>query len=186
MFILHAPVARYEWTRTFDGSPCTSMQQSKYQCRGCASIIPLLHKGEKPLKHDDFRCSSRLGQMSPAPASITAPWTYFRVAKSSLVELKSKASTNTNSNVEWVSTNDALTAFIWQRVGIPRSRRFNQGTPMFCDRLVNVRRRLQPPVPVGHMGHMLILDQIALTFPELESSSLSAIASRLRPSLNTI
>lgn len=151
------------------------------------SVIPLLHNDEKPLKHENFRCPSRLGLDQPADILSAAPWTYFRFAKSSLVKLKTEALLHLDKSTnEWVSTNDALTAFIWQRLGVARSRRFSQETSMFCDRLVNIRGRLQPPVPAGYMGHMLILDQTALNFHQLACSSLSEIASQLRRSLNSI
>jgi hypothetical protein len=57
---------------------------------------------------------------------------------------------------------------------------------MFCDRLVNIRGRLRPPVPAAYMGHMLILDQIALSFDKLAKASLSDLAVRLRRSLDSI
>jgi trichothecene 3-O-acetyltransferase len=152
-----------------------------------ASVIPLLRSDENPLEHENFRGPSRLGPEQPTGISTAAPWTYFRFAKSSLAKFKAEASLHLDkSTIEWISTNDALAAFIWQRLGSARSRRFSQETSMFCDRLVNIRGRLKPPVPAGYMGHMLILDQIALSFRQLACSSLSDIASQLRQSLNSI
>jgi hypothetical protein len=51
------------------------------------------------------------------------------------------------------------------------------------------RRRLQPLVPAGYMGHMLhmlLLDQIELSFGQLAKASLSDLAVQLRRSLNSI
>ena len=152
-----------------------------------STVIPLLGNSEIPLKHENFRCLSRLGLNVPAAeVSSSAPWTYFRFTKASLIKLKTEAMSGANGASDWVSTNDALTAFIWQRVAIARSRRFGPETSMFCDRLVNIRGRLQPPVPAGYMGHMLILDQIALSFGQLAKASLSDLAVQLRRSLNSI
>lgn len=152
-----------------------------------STIISLLDNSETPLMHENFRCPSRLGLNAPAAeVSSPAPWIYFRFTKASLITLKTEAMSGASDTADWVSTNDALTAFIWQRVAIARSRRFDPKTSMFCDRLVNVRGRLQPPVPAGYMGHMLILDQVALSFGQLAKASLSDLAVRLRRSLNSI
>ena len=151
------------------------------------TVIPLLENGESPLKHENFECPSRLGLNAPAAeVSLPAPWTYFRFTKASLVKLKTEAMSGVSGATDWVSTNDALAAFIWQRVSIARSRRFSSETSMFCDRLVNIRGRLQPPVPAGYMGHMLILDQVALSFDQLAEAELSSLATQLRRSLNSI
>lgn len=57
---------------------------------------------------------------------------------------------------------------------------------MFCDRLVKIRGRLRSPVPAGYMGHMLILDQVALSFDKLAKASLPDLAIRLLRSLGSI
>lgn len=152
-----------------------------------STIIPLLGNGETPLKHEHFRCPSRPGLNAPeAEVSSPAPWAYYRFTKASLVKLKTEAMSGASGAADWVSTNDALVAFIWQRLAIARSCRFGPETSMFCDRLVNIRGRLQPPVPAGYMGHMLILDQIAPSFGQLAKASLSDLAVRIRRSLNLI
>ena len=151
------------------------------------TIIPLLGNSETPLKHENFRCPSRLEFNAPTvEVSSPTPWTYFRSPKASLVKLKTETMSGANGASDWVSTNDALTAFIWQRVAIARACRFGPETSMFCDRFVNIRRRLQPPVPAGYMGHMLLLDQIELSFGQLAKASLSDLAVQLRRSLNSI
>ena len=152
-----------------------------------STIIPLLGDNETPLKHENFRCPSRLGVNAPAAqVSLPSTWVYYHFTKANHVKLKTEAMSGPSGVADWVSTNDALTAFIWQRVAIARSRRFSPVTSMFCDRLVNVRGRLQPPVPAGYMGHMLILDQIAQSFSQLAKASLSDLAVQLRRSLNSI
>jgi hypothetical protein len=124
-------------------------------------------------------------RISPESSS-PAPWTYFRFAKDSLVKLKAEAMSGSNAAAGWVSKNDALAAFVWKRFAVARSRRFDPKTEMLCDRLVNIRGRLNPPVPAGYMGHMPILDQNPLSFDQLSKASLSELASRLRNSLNSI
>ena len=86
-----------------------------------STIIPLLANMETPLQHENFRCPSRLGVEAPAAeVPQRAPWTYFRFPKASLVKLKTEAMSGSSGATDWVSTNDALTAFTWQRVGIAR------------------------------------------------------------------
>lgn len=109
----------------------------------------------------------------PPPVEPESPfsWRYFRFLRADLVTLKRTAET--------LSTNDALTAFCWQRVIATRLARRNtpEATAKFC-RAVDARRALD--VPAGYMGDLVTIATSTMSFRELAEADLPSVAQRLR------
>ena len=139
-----------------------------------------------PLAHDYFRWLSRLGSSAQAvqsDAPLRAPWIRLCSSKSKLAELKSAAIKSLNGdefNVKWISTNDLVTASLWQRIAVAQSARFEQMTSMLWYRTAESRRCLDPPAPEGHMSHVVLISEHVLSFEDIQGSSVSAIARLLR------
>ncbi|KAF3069451.1 Trichothecene 3-O-acetyltransferase [Trichoderma lentiforme] len=149
------------------------------------TIVPLLKPGEIGLDHSDLRKPSSLGQSGHHGAPGKAPWNYWRFPAEKLAKLKEIAS----SGRTWVSTNDAVTAFYIQRLTAVRlaADRVAPDEDVHCLRAVDGRRKLDPPVSEGYLGHLCGLADTAWpTARELVDGSLADAAISIRESLNRI
>lgn len=103
--------------------------------------------------------STPLSTSEVASPSTRATWKYIHFSASNLAKLKSLASPTPSSTsskqTPWVSTNDALTAFLWHRILLARLPRLplsaSQTTTL--TRALNARRYLSPPRPKKGIEH---------------------------------
>ncbi|SPQ20704.1 f0a33512-b97a-465e-b6ad-25dcae1e0f3e [Thermothielavioides terrestris] len=157
------------------------------------NLVPLLQADEPVLDHGQF---VRPGpdNMPPPPAEPESPfsWRYFRFSPAKLAALKAMATpptteteTGASSAPPYVSTNDALTAFCWQRVIAARlaRRQTPEAVAKFC-RAVDARRSMG--VPAGYMGDLVTIATTTLGFRELAEAPLADIAGRLRRDLTAV
>ena len=154
------------------------------------TIISLLNPETEPLlAHRDMRCPSSLGLSGtpPAPAQFPTSWRYYRFSASVLAKLKAEATQDLigpGKEVEWISTNDALTAFIWHCLSAARAPRLKPDTKSIFQRAVNGRRCLDPPVPEGYMGHLVAGSGATLPVSDLvDMKNLAATTLLIRKSL---
>ena len=149
-------------------------------------IVPLLKPGEPALLHETMRRPSTLntsGQRAGPPRP--AIWAYWRFPQDALAELKKSAS----SGETWVSTNDAITAFLVQRLTAVRvaGGRVAANEEVYLQRAVDSRSVLQSPVPQGYMGHLVAVAETAWqSAHEVYESSLADAAIKARESLREV
>lgn len=148
------------------------------------NLVPLLESHEAIEDHSQF-VRPKPGDQLPPPLEPNSPfsWRYFRFSPARLAELKSLSSpSSVNGAVPYVSTNDALTAFCWQRVIATRLRR--RGTPQaiakFC-RAVDARKTMG--VPPGYMGDLVTIATSRMEFRRLAEAPLAEVAGVLRRDL---
>ncbi|EXJ83637.1 hypothetical protein A1O1_07261 [Capronia coronata CBS 617.96] len=150
------------------------------------SIVPLLKPGEPPRSHENMRRSSTLtASPSPAGRPRPSPWNYWRLSADKLPALK-KAAT---SPADWISTNDAITAFFVQRLTAVRvaAGRVAANEDVHLQRGVDSRSVLKPPIPDGYLGHLVAMaDTEWSTAQELCDSSLADAALKIRASLREV
>jgi hypothetical protein len=157
------------------------------------NLVPLLEADEPVLDHGQFVRPGR-DNMPPPPAEPDSPfsWRYFRFSPAKLAALKVMATpptteteTGASSAPPYVSTNDALTAFCWQRVIAARlaRRQTPEAVAKFC-RAVDARRAMG--VPAGYMGDLVTIATTTLGFRELAEAPLADIACRLRRDLTAV
>lgn len=123
---------------------------------------------------------------SPSPF-LAFQWCDFCFSAESLKSLKELAS-NPNafcdSTVAYITTNDALTAFCWQRIS---SARLRLGKPADAisrfARAVDVRSVMK--IPYEYMGHMIYIATSFLPLESVAAKSLAHISSVLRKDLNS-
>ncbi|KAF9165834.1 hypothetical protein DFQ26_009279 [Actinomortierella ambigua] len=84
---------------------------------------------------------------------------------------------------KWVSTGDALMAYLWKLTTI--SRRMEPECKMMCSILMDVRHRLQPRLAEGFIGNALLLirDELLLQTPEQIDSAMTWIEQQEDPQL---
>ena len=123
---------------------------------------------------------------TPPPASKSLPpkctWAYFHFSPSSLSKLKAIASSSSsisdNPTVPYTTTNDALSAFIWQATSRIRSSRLPPQTTSTFARAVDVRSCLS--IPSSYLGNMSNHTYNTLPLSSVPSISLGSLASSLR------
>jgi trichothecene 3-O-acetyltransferase len=150
--------------------------------------IPLLKPDENLLAHERLRCPSSLSNPAFGGSPNSAPWKLFNLQSQKLVKLKEAAAKECclGKDVAWVSTNDALTAFVWQRVTFARSARLGEDTESTLIRASDARRSFDPPLPEGYMGHCVACGFTTGAVQAVVEEPLSTTARKLRKSLNEI
>lgn len=115
------------------------------------------------------------------PAAPSPPpefsWANFSFHPTSLAALKSLA-TKTISSANYISTDDALSAFIWQSVVRARLSRLNPTSETTFARAVDPRRYLG--IPQMYTGVVQNMTYFKYTLQKLLDESLGSVASRFR------
>ena len=152
------------------------------------NLIPLLQSDEAIKDHSNFK--------RPPPFDLPAPplepdspysWRYFRFSAARLLELKTLAMKSEGSDYSfpYVSTNDVLTAFCWQRVISVRLRR--RQTPNAVAKFLRaVDARKTMGISQMYTGDLVTIATSRITFKELADASLLAVANLLRKDLNAV
>jgi hypothetical protein len=140
--------------------------------------IPLLEVlSELPpaLEYQIVHKQSALVQSVSQPAS-DCTWAYFSFSELSLEALRATAVQDSPAN--FISTDDALSAFIWKSVTTARLAHLPPKTPSTFARAVDVRSLLS--ISPLHPGFVQNMTYNTLTFQELTSIPLGVLASHLR------
>ena len=152
------------------------------------NLVALLQSDEPMKNHSQFKRPPPSDRPAP-PLEPDSPfsWRYFRFSAARLSELKALAisSEGCDLSVPYVSTNDVLTAFCWQRVISVRLRR-RQTPHAFAKILRAVDARKTMGVPQRYMGDLVTIATSRIAFQELADASLPAVASLLRKDLNAV
>ena len=149
------------------------------------NIVRLLDPDEPLSDLGNFRRPSLLE--ATGLLSVPAPhgeWCFFRFPAQKLAELKAVANDSQalDDDVPFVSTNDALGAFIWKRLGSLRLRRLREPTAISkFTRAADARPALG--VPQEYMGNMVTNSFSRLSLQDLERLPLGAIASFMRKNM---
>jgi len=109
-------------------------------------------------------------------------WISVLFSPSSLSTLKSTISDDLESG--FISTDDALTALIWQSIAKARSTRYPPSTTTTIGRSVNPRKYVG--IPATYPGYISNNAYSTYTLQDLASSSLSSIAAELRSKVSNI
>ncbi|KAI3394113.1 hypothetical protein diail_3237 [Diaporthe ilicicola] len=152
----------------------------------------------KLLGPDDKRADVSMLMVRPAPpgnpeTSPAAPnvkWVYLHLDGSRVADLKTAAleSSGGGGPGQWISTDDALSAFMFQRITAARMKRIEKKQPQitFC-RAVNGRRYLDPPLPEEYMGHKVTCTFTTVPLDsELATSDFGALARQIRTDILSI
>ena len=119
--------------------------------------------------------------------SLTRPpscsWTYYTFSSVSLETLKTLATKNSTAPSGYISTDDALSAFIWQSITRVRLHRLNPNAMSTFARAVDVRSHMH--IPAMYTGLLHNMTFHADQFQKLVEKPLGSIASHLRAAVDT-
>lgn len=117
---------------------------------------------------------------SPPPPACT--WAYFSFEPFSLAILKALATGAIPLSSSYISTDDALSAFIWQSIMRARCSRISPTTEVTLARAVDVRRCLD--IPATYPGVVNNMTYHTYTLQKLLAEPLGGVTSQLRSALD--
>ncbi|KAI0440506.1 putative trichothecene 3-O-acetyltransferase [Xylaria telfairii] len=125
----------------------------------------------------------------PGPGRVQDPvemkvgaWSYFNFSASTLRELKSHATQTLPRSSSYITTDDALTAFIWQSIAKVRLPHYGSTTEALFARAVDLRRYLD--ISETHPGFVQSMTYHSLGMEKVAQSPLGAIAADFRAAVN--
>ncbi|KAE8371822.1 transferase family-domain-containing protein [Aspergillus bertholletiae] len=142
-------------------------------------LVPLLESRYQLGPELDRQIFQR-GPQQPSTPPPKSTWSYFSFDKDSLAKLKSLAEQSKAS--EFISTDDALSAFIWQSVLRARLERLSPSHATTLGRAVDVRKYFG--IPPTYTGLMQNMNYHTDTIQGLLDKPLGAIASQLRAAID--
>jgi hypothetical protein len=117
----------------------------------------------------------------PVPTKVS--WASFNFPAGSLEAIKAEAAETVTSPPGYISTDDALTAFIWQATSRARLPRLHGDVPTMLARAVDARRYLGvPDTYTGMLQNMTYIQKPRLQ--KLIDQPLGAVASELRSAVD--
>lgn len=161
------------------------------------NVIPLLEDQTHNTSDSHNSQSARdekvqqLPQNGPISSSNDCTWAYFSFSNTNLANLKSQATATLPSGTrEFISTDDALSAFLWHSISRIRLQRYVRRNEMTSNlettlsRNVDVRRHLS--ISASYPG--LVTDTTVHTFPlkEVANQSLGFLSIELRSALDPV
>jgi hypothetical protein len=154
------------------------------------TIVPPLSPGQEPLSMDGIRAPSALGAAEPTwpPSPSEGTWRSFRFPRASISALKTEATKlcSPSSEVKYISSNDAISTFIWLRIAAARSTHLPKDSTTMLIRAVNGRLRLDNPIHEGYMGHAVMCTFTRVSLQEALNETLSAMAIKVRRDLGQV
>jgi hypothetical protein len=154
------------------------------------TIVPPLKPGQEPLAMPLLRGPSQLDAKEapwpPPPSEGT--WRSFRLPRANIAALKTEAAKlcSPDSDIKYISSNDAVSAFIWMRTVAARSAWLPKDTKTTLIRAVNGRPKLDTPIHEGYMGHAVLCSFTTVPVEEALKESLSAAAVKVRRAIGQI
>ncbi|KAI0860538.1 putative trichothecene 3-O-acetyltransferase [Xylaria cubensis] len=127
----------------------------------------------------------------PGPGRVQCPfsmelgvWSYFNFPAPALRELKSQANRTISPNLGYITTDDALTAFVWQSIARTRLPRYAPTAEALFARAVDLRRYLN--IAETHPGFVQSMTYHNSSMGQLAHGSLGAIAADFRVAVDPI
>ncbi|KAI4156341.1 MAG: hypothetical protein L6R39_001126 [Caloplaca ligustica] len=132
-----------------------------------------------PLLNDAYTPGPELALPAPLPECT---WAYFTFSPNSLATHKSLAAKTITVTSRYLSTDDTLSAFIWQSVIHARLSLFSPTAESTFARVVDVRRYLD--IPQAYPGLVQNMTYHTYTLRKLVDEPLGGIASQLRSAVD--
>ncbi|KAL8939435.1 MAG: hypothetical protein Q9216_003354 [Gyalolechia sp. 2 TL-2023] len=123
------------------------------------------------------------GASASPPASV---WSYISIPDAKLKELKAQSLRDPSPGIRWVSTNDAVVAWLWRVISKVRSSRTDPEKSTKLLRAISGCRVLDPKLPKTYVGNVVVCAFLKANLKDLEEQSLSQTAQDVRKAANGI
>ncbi|KAJ5970966.1 Transferase [Penicillium vulpinum] len=147
-----------------------------------------------PLLDDSYTPGPELARqiVKPPPSvkdvvsnPVTPPkstWAYIELSTAQLASLKALATNTLPATTDFISTDDAVSAFIWQSITRARASRLEGNSESMFTRAVDMRQRFG--IPQGYPGLLQTLTYNTDTIQKLCEEPLGIVAAELRSQLD--
>ncbi|KAJ5520451.1 hypothetical protein N7463_000904 [Penicillium fimorum] len=147
-----------------------------------------------PLLDDSYTPGPELArQIVKPPPSVKAvvsepvvppksTWAYIEFSAAQLASLKALATNTLPASTDFISTDDAVNAFLWQSIARARASRLGATSESMLTRAVDMRRRFG--IPQGYPGFLQTLTYNTDTIQKLSEEPLGITAAELRSQLD--
>lgn len=147
--------------------------------------VPLLDDSWEPGPEIDVQMANSLPNSTPKTTPSETPpacsWHYIEFSASSSQLLKSQATQTKDPQSDFISTDDAICAFIWKCVSRARESRLDPMVPSTFARALDARQSLG--LPRTYPGALSNMAYSKSTLQDLNKETLGVIASKLRRQL---
>lgn len=150
-----------------------------------STTIPLLDKNYQPGPELDPQMVRPVPETPKGDADsvpLKSSWAYVTFSAKSLASLKSLATKTMTQSTKFVSTDDTVSAFVWQCISRARIPRLEPDVQSTFARAVDVRQRMD--VPTTYPGMLQCMTYNTDTIKQLAERPLGTIASDLRAQLD--
>lgn len=148
------------------------------------NLFPLLGSDEPMLDHSHLK-RPPITESTPIVRPDPAKWHFFHISAENMAGLKDLASQpdGFDPSVPFISTDDAISAFCWQRFSTVRLRRLPTADVMArFSRAIDARKVLN--ISTDYMGDVIHNVVTWISVKDLTEAPLSTIASHMRKRLN--
>ncbi|KDQ22501.1 hypothetical protein PLEOSDRAFT_1079820 [Pleurotus ostreatus PC15] len=150
-------------------------------------IVPLLDDSYQPgaeVAHQIVLAQPPVETVPPpSPPPPPSSWAYFTFNPNALTALKSLAIQTLPPTSTFISTDDALTAFVWQSIARARLHRLSPTTPLTLGRAIDPRSYLD--IPSTYPGVVQNMTYHTYTAQQLADAPLGHVAAHLRAALDS-
>ncbi|KAH8689528.1 trichothecene biosynthesis acetyltransferase [Talaromyces proteolyticus] len=148
-------------------------------------LFPLLGPDEPMLDHSHL-LRPPITADNPIVTPTTTTWHFFRLTAAKMAKLKDLASQKEGfePGVPYITTDDAISAFCWQRFITARLPRLDLNTVAKFSRTIDGRKSLG--ISSNYLGDVIHNVQTHVSVKDLTEKPLSTIASRMRKRLNEV
>ncbi|KAI4180365.1 MAG: hypothetical protein L6R41_007280 [Letrouitia leprolyta] len=120
------------------------------------SRLPVaLKPNQAPMAHPEVAAKANPPKLDPPTSLPASVWSYVNIPNAKLKELKAQSSKDLGSDIPWVSTNDAVTAWFWKFISQTRSIRVGQDKSTELLRAISGRLIFDPPLPKSYIGNVV-------------------------------
>jgi len=148
----------------------------------CRDLIPLLDNAYTPDSELPYQIMNPTPPSESPSSPPTSTWSYFTFSPTSLAALKSLATQSMTLSSGYISTDDAISSFIWRSVTHAHLPRLNSTSNSTFTRAVDIRRYLD--ISPMYPGLFQNMTYHSFSLWKLVNGPLGWVASHLRAAVD--
>lgn len=152
---------------------------------GTHNLTDVRHVNEQPAQKtekDEINVRMASPRKSAADVDVPLTWGSFSFGSKALSYLKTSITSQLPGNSAYVSTDDCISAALWQALGQARLKRADPSSELSFVRLADMRKHTG--ISEGYTGNLVTSTTATTTLERLSKRNLSSIAAELRAALD--
>ncbi|KAL9003741.1 MAG: hypothetical protein Q9188_003405 [Gyalolechia gomerana] len=145
------------------------------------SRLPVaLKPSQSSMSHPELAAKADQPKSDGSASPPTSVWSYINISDAKLKELKAQSSRDLSPGIGWVSTNDAVVAWVWRAISKARSSRADLEENTKLVRAISGRQIFDPPLPKSYIGNVVTCAFHKVSLRNLIEQPLSQTAQDVR------